>query len=140
MRTSRKWSNLAKVILAQMIIFNRKREGEVSKMSLATFHSRDKSPLNKDVAVALTEVERLLCAHFEHIETCGKRGRKVLVILTPVMVESLEKYLLICQARMIHIFGGMTASASMPNNVVPSYLKHCHQLNYENRLPPSPEC
>lgn len=59
-------------------------------MSVATFHSRDKSPLNKDVAVALTEVERLLCAHFEHIETCGKRGRKVLVILTPVMVESLE--------------------------------------------------
>lgn len=61
-KNSRKWSNLAKVILAQMIIFNRKREGEVSKMSVATFHSRDKSPLNKDVAVALTEVERLLCA------------------------------------------------------------------------------
>lgn len=63
---------------------------EVSKMSVTTFHSRDESPLNKDVAGALTEVERLLCAHFEHIETCGKRGRKVPVILTPVMVETLE--------------------------------------------------
>lgn len=33
-KTSKNWSNLAKVILAQIILFNRRREGEVSKTHL----------------------------------------------------------------------------------------------------------
>ena len=77
------WSNLAKVTLAQVILFNR-REGEVSNMKLKTYASRDKSKINKDVEKALTEVEKKLCHHFGLVEIRGKRGRKVPVILTAV--------------------------------------------------------
>ena len=49
-KTSKNWT---KVILAQIILFNRRREGEVSKMLLETFVNRDKSSPNDDVAEAL---------------------------------------------------------------------------------------
>ncbi|XP_028971714.2 uncharacterized protein LOC105010019 isoform X2 [Esox lucius] len=90
LKTSKNWSNLVQVILAQMIIFNRRRDKEVSAMTVATFLSRDKSPINPDVLEALTEVEKMLCKYFERIETRGKRDRKVPLLLTPVMVKSLE--------------------------------------------------
>ncbi|KAK0136496.1 hypothetical protein N1851_027394 [Merluccius polli] len=89
-KISRNWSNLAKVILAQIILFNRRREGEVSKMRLETFITRDNSPFNEDIGEALTALEKRLCQHFERVEIRGKRGRKVPIILTPAMVQSLE--------------------------------------------------
>lgn len=48
------YATLAKVTLAQVIIFNRRREGEVSRMELATFMARKKSELNKDMEACLT--------------------------------------------------------------------------------------
>lgn len=58
-KSSKNWSNLAKVILAQIILFNRRREGEVSRMHLEAFVSRDNFPLNEDVAEALSELEKM---------------------------------------------------------------------------------
>ena len=81
-KTSRNWSNLDKVTLAQIILFNRRREGEVSKMYLEAFVSRDKSPLKEDISEALSDLEKMLCQHFEHVEIRGKHGRKVPIILT----------------------------------------------------------
>lgn len=89
-KISRNWSNLAKVTLAQIILFNRRREGEVSKMHLESFITRDNSPFNEDIGEALTTLEKRLCQHFERVEIRGKRGRKVPIILTPTMVQSLE--------------------------------------------------
>ncbi|TKS65926.1 hypothetical protein D9C73_028178 [Collichthys lucidus] len=89
-KNSRNWSNLAKVILAQIILFNRRREGEVSKMRLEAFITRDNSPFNEDIGEALTALEKRLCQHFERVEIRGKHGRKVPIILTPAMVQSLE--------------------------------------------------
>ena len=89
-KISKNWSNLAKVILAQVILFNRRREGEVSKMRLEAFITRDNSPFNEDIGEALTALEKRLCQHFERVEIRGKRGRMVPIILTPTMVQSLE--------------------------------------------------
>ncbi|XP_073723996.1 uncharacterized protein [Misgurnus anguillicaudatus] len=84
------WANLTKVTLAQVILFNRRREGEVSKMLVSTFILRDKSDPHEDVNVALSELEKSLCKHFVRLEIRGKRGRKVPVLLTPAMVDSLN--------------------------------------------------
>ena len=62
------WSNLAKVILAEIILFNRRREGEVSKMLLEAFITKDNYPLNEDIGEALTALEKRLCQHFERVE------------------------------------------------------------------------
>ncbi|XP_030218994.1 uncharacterized protein LOC115548476 [Gadus morhua] len=88
--SSHNWANLAKVTLAQVILFNRRREGEVSKMSLSAFTSRDTSAPHEDVNLALSELEKKLCHHFTRIEMRGKRGRKVAILLSPVMYEALN--------------------------------------------------
>ncbi|KAF3837838.1 hypothetical protein F7725_009606, partial [Dissostichus mawsoni] len=80
------WKDLAKVTLAQVILFNRRREGEVSRMPV----SADVSEMHEDVNLALTTLEQKLCKHFVRITIVGKRGRKVPVLLTPLMRESLD--------------------------------------------------
>lgn len=84
------WKDLAKVTLAQVILFNRRREGEVSKMSVSAYLSKDLSETHEDVNLALTELEQKLCKHFVRITIVGKRGRKVPVLLTPLMKECLD--------------------------------------------------
>lgn len=87
---TKNYAELAKLVLAQVIIFNRRREGEVSRMELATFIRKDKSQLNQDVATCLTPLENKMCDFFTRVETRGKRGRGVPVLLKPSMVSAME--------------------------------------------------
>ncbi|KAL7385829.1 hypothetical protein ABVT39_000841 [Epinephelus coioides] len=84
------WTQLAKITLTQVILFNRRRAGEVSKMPLSAYLSQNASDPQEDVNVALSDLEKKLCQHFRRIEIRGKRGRKVPVLLTPAMQESLD--------------------------------------------------
>ncbi|XP_030580890.1 uncharacterized protein LOC115786506 [Archocentrus centrarchus] len=84
------WAELAKITLCEVIIFNRRREGEVSKMPQNAFTLRDTSVTHPDVELALSELEKKLCKHFQRIEIKGKRGRKVPILLTPDMASSME--------------------------------------------------
>ncbi|XP_074530856.1 uncharacterized protein LOC141793879 [Halichoeres trimaculatus] len=84
------YATLAKVTLAQVIIFNRRREGEVSRMELATFMARKKSELNADMEACLTPLEKKMCDFFTRVEIRGKRGRGVPVLLKPSMLSAME--------------------------------------------------
>ncbi|KAI7790204.1 hypothetical protein IRJ41_018222, partial [Triplophysa rosa] len=84
------YAALAKVTLSQVILFNRRREGEVSWMLLSAFQSRDSSELHEDIAICLSEFEKKLCNHFTRVEIRGKRGRKVPVLLKPSLVSAME--------------------------------------------------
>lgn len=83
------YAELAKATLARIIVFNRRRAGEVSKMPLKGFNERDSTNLHDDVAMGLSKFEQKLCSHFSRVEIRGKRGRKVAVLLSPEMVEAL---------------------------------------------------
>ncbi|XP_035991287.1 uncharacterized protein LOC105936613 [Fundulus heteroclitus] len=72
--STQNYKELRRTTLAKLILFNRRRGGEVSKMLLSAFLERDTTPLHKDVAVDLIEFERRLCAHFSRVEIKGKRG------------------------------------------------------------------
>lgn len=76
--------------LCEVILFNRRREGEVSKMPLNAFTLRDTSSTHPDVEHALSDLEKKLCKHFQRVEIRGKRGRKVPILLTPDMLTSME--------------------------------------------------
>ncbi|XP_052456347.1 uncharacterized protein LOC128016052 isoform X20 [Carassius gibelio] len=89
-RSSTNWKELAKVTLTQVMLFNRRRAGEVSRMRLSAYLSKDTSEEQGDVNLALTALEQKLCRHFVRIAIVGKRGRKVPVLLTPSMRESLD--------------------------------------------------
>ncbi|XP_076011575.1 uncharacterized protein LOC143004514 [Genypterus blacodes] len=84
------WSKLANLTLCEVILFNRRREGEVSKMPLSAFTLRDTSGVHSDLAQGLSELEQKLCQHFQRIEIRGKRNRKVPILLTPDMLSSME--------------------------------------------------
>ncbi|XP_035984611.1 uncharacterized protein LOC118558233 isoform X1 [Fundulus heteroclitus] len=86
----RNWLNLAKLTLCEVIVFNRRREGEVSKMSLNDFMLRNTFASNPDLDLALTDMEKKLCKYFERVEIKGKRDRKVPVLLSPDMVSSIQ--------------------------------------------------
>lgn len=84
------YAMLAKVTLAQVIIFNRRREGEVSRMEVSTFKDRKKSEINMDMAACLTSLEKKMCDFFTRVEIRGKRGRGVPILLKPSMVSAME--------------------------------------------------
>ena len=84
------WKDLAKVTLAQVILFKCRSAGEVSRMPLSVYLSKGTSETHEDVNLALTALEQKLCKHFVRITIVGKRGRKVPVLLTSLMRESLD--------------------------------------------------
>lgn len=84
------FGNLAQVTLTQVVLFNRKRQGEVSKMELQVFTSRNRTELNPDIMIGLTEFERKLAKHLDRVEIRGKRSRMVPVLLTPDMIAAME--------------------------------------------------
>ncbi|XP_053301945.1 uncharacterized protein LOC128460698 isoform X3 [Pleuronectes platessa] len=88
--TAQNYGRLANATLSQIIVFNRRRAGEVSKMRLKSFEQRDCSKLHDDVAIGLSHVEQKLCNFFSRIEIMGKRGRKVAVLLTPSVLDALS--------------------------------------------------
>ncbi|XP_035993659.1 uncharacterized protein LOC118563357 [Fundulus heteroclitus] len=88
--SSQTWMNLTKVTLTQVILFNRRRSGEVSKMSLSAYLSSIPNSDQDDLKEALSDLEKKLCKHFRRLEIRGKRGRKVPVLLTPEMQQSLD--------------------------------------------------
>lgn len=88
--TPENYAALAMVTLALAITFNRRRAGEVSRMLLTAFRSRNKSALHDDLAICLTPFERKMCEYFTRVEIRGKRGRMVPVLLKPSMVTAME--------------------------------------------------
>lgn len=88
--SAKAWKELTKVCLVQLILFNRRREGEVACMPLSSFLSRDTSAPHDDLDWALSEVEKKLCRHFTRIVVRGKRGRPVPILLTPKMMSTIE--------------------------------------------------
>ena len=82
------WRRLAEVTLVQLITFNRRRQGEVSKMSLEDFQSRTKVDMSSDAMKALSPLEQSLCKIFTRVEIKGKRGRTVPVLLTSTFLNA----------------------------------------------------
>ncbi|XP_062852634.1 uncharacterized protein LOC134316234 isoform X2 [Trichomycterus rosablanca] len=84
------WSDLVKITLTQIVLFNRSREAEVVSMTLSTFLSRDNVDPPTDIDWALTEVEKQLCRHFYKIVIRRDRSRPVPILLTPRMLHALQ--------------------------------------------------
>ncbi|XP_017337869.1 uncharacterized protein LOC108273236 [Ictalurus punctatus] len=88
--STKHWSDLAKVALTQIILFNRSREAEVVSMTLETFLSRDNTDPATDIDWALTEVEKQLCRHFYKIIIRRDGARPIPILLTLKMLRALQ--------------------------------------------------
>ncbi|XP_070210395.1 uncharacterized protein [Littorina saxatilis] len=85
------WRDLNTVTLTQIMMFNRRRQGEVSKMKLTDYTQNTKTSHDEElVKHAFSPLEQALCKKLTRIEIPGKRGRTVPVLLTSAMKRSLE--------------------------------------------------
>jgi len=89
--TFENWTGLLKVTVVGVILFNRRRSGEVERMTLNNYQNRCRNPLAvKDIASSLSETEKVICRTMARVEIRGKKGRTVPVILTPGMIEAID--------------------------------------------------
>nr|XP_022296603.1 uncharacterized protein LOC111106281 isoform X2 [Crassostrea virginica] len=87
------YNELAQVCLAQIILFNRRRSGEAERMTLSAYKETLATGSGKPdevVLSTLSEFERTLCHSHLRVEIRGKRGRKVPVLFTKTMKESID--------------------------------------------------
>lgn len=82
------YQQLQKLILAMIILFNRRRCGEVSKMKLEDYHSSHAGHQFNDFG--LSEFEKELAKRLKRLEITGKRGRTVPVLLTKQISNALD--------------------------------------------------
>ncbi|XP_055017813.1 uncharacterized protein LOC129411297 isoform X2 [Boleophthalmus pectinirostris] len=88
--TTTAYKKLSESLLAQIIVFNKKREGEASRLTLETYKRVDTGPLNKDIYETLSPVEQQLSHRLTRLVTRGKRGRKVPILLLERTKASLD--------------------------------------------------
>lgn len=84
------YAALAKVILGRVILFNRRKPGEVSGLKLEEFLSRKMYDSHHYAGVSLSDLERTMCRFFTRIEIRGTCGRIVPVLLKQTFVLGLE--------------------------------------------------
>uniref|UniRef100_UPI001CD8A93E uncharacterized protein LOC122762853 n=1 Tax=Solea senegalensis TaxID=28829 RepID=UPI001CD8A93E len=88
--TTTAYKTLSECLLAQIIVFNKKREGEASRLTLETYLNVDTGAVNKDIFETLSPVEKQLSRKLTRIVTRGKRGRKVPILLLDCTKSSID--------------------------------------------------
>ena len=78
--TKTAWGELAQVTLTQLILFNLRHAGEVSRMEVKTYMQRNKGSMQDEILASMSKVERASCKTLTRVEIRGKRGRKVPVL------------------------------------------------------------
>lgn len=83
---------LTEASLAQIVMFNRGRAGEVSKMKISTYNEavNMSNATPSDVQLHLSPVEKQLRSVLTRVEISGKRGRTVPVLLTSQFKEAVD--------------------------------------------------
>jgi len=87
------YRDLQDSILAQLILLNRHRSGEIHSIHLDTYTSSISEIFQEEIVQALSPMETELTKSFKHIVIRGKRGRGVPVLFTPHLQKRLN-YLL----------------------------------------------
>ncbi|KAL3882846.1 hypothetical protein ACJMK2_029150 [Sinanodonta woodiana] len=83
------WSTLNEITLARIILFNRRRQGEVSRIEVSQYGKRH-SAAQGEIREMLSTIEQGLCKLFKRLEIKGKKGSTVPVLLTTEVQESLD--------------------------------------------------
>jgi hypothetical protein len=83
------YETLLNATLTKIILFNRRRSGEASRMKIDDY-TAPSNEQNPDILETLTAWEKSLCKKLKYIEVMGKRGRKVPILLTEEMKRNME--------------------------------------------------
>ena len=84
------WRELGRCTMVLLLTFNRRRVGNVDKIKLISYQNRQS--IQGDQLQAYTRLERLLADNFHRMETRGKRGRRVALLLSVQHREYLDMF------------------------------------------------
>ncbi|KTF73965.1 hypothetical protein cypCar_00046639 [Cyprinus carpio] len=84
------YKRLSDRLPAQVIVFNKKREGEASRITLDMYLKADTGQVNEDIYQTLSPVEKILSQRLTRMVTRGKRGRKVPVLFLERTKDSID--------------------------------------------------
>lgn len=92
--SSQDYAHLQRVVLCLIIVFNRKRAGEASRITIDNYKQGfGTNTIKNSNEFGLTKFEMELIQTYKRIEIRGKRGRHVPIILTELMTQGLETLL-----------------------------------------------
>jgi len=84
------YRELQESILAQLILLNRRRSGEVQRILLETYNSAPSELCLEEVELSLSVIEQQITKQFKRILIRCKRGRGVPVFFTPNMQKVIK--------------------------------------------------
>ncbi|PIK56621.1 hypothetical protein BSL78_06477 [Apostichopus japonicus] len=86
------WKQLANSTFVLATTFNKRRSGEVARMSLSSYVKRPKwqELRNEEMKNALSPLELKIADRFDMVQLPGKRGRRVPLLLKPEWVEAMD--------------------------------------------------
>lgn len=89
--SNEQYTQLTKLCLAKVILFNRRRAGEAQHLQVSSYLKASvNATIDKDVRKSLSKFEQKLCDNHLRVETRGKKGRKVAILLTNEMKHQLD--------------------------------------------------
>ncbi|CAG9840814.1 unnamed protein product [Diabrotica balteata] len=81
---------LLETIYCRLILLNRRRPGELERMTIQSYISAKDNQCYEEFSEAISETERILMKSFKRIVIKGKRGRGVPVLVSKDVQEHLE--------------------------------------------------
>lgn len=91
------YRELQESVLAQLILSNRRRSGEVQRVYKETYECAPTEISQEEIESSLSEMERQLTQKFKRIVIRGKRGRGVPIMFTPSLQKVIKILLRIRQ-------------------------------------------
>jgi len=79
------WRALSEVVLAQLVVFNKRRGNEPATMLVSAYVNRPnwKDKSSKEVVSCLQPMEKVLMERMDLVQVPGKRNRRVPILITP---------------------------------------------------------
>ena len=95
---SKKWKDFASLVLAKLIVFNKRRGGEVGRMLMASYQNRPQwlAHSHTEIQNCLSPIEKELAKRLDMVKIKGKRGRHVPVLITSDIIEAMN---ILCKTR-----------------------------------------
>jgi hypothetical protein len=82
--------SLQKSLLALIILFNRRRSGEASRMAVSDYEKSLQCASMNDNDIELSPMEKMIAKRLHRVEIIGKKGRKVPILLTEKMYKAIR--------------------------------------------------
>ena len=96
--TAENYVNLVECTVSRIILFNKRRGGEVARMTVKQYEKLSDPTAGTtsgldDISKTLSQTEQQLCTRLKLVEIAGKRNQTVPVLLTPDVIKGIDSVL-----------------------------------------------